>query len=628
MAETRTGVQWQDALVALSATVMSVVVVGVLYWAQVILIPVALAVFLAFLLNPLVRAFQRVGLGRIPSVLIVVTLTGLLLAVLGWLVARQVSALLVELPAHTSNIKEKVKTLRELGEGTEDLGKMVDEVGKALKSKPAPGQEAEKLDELDAGKPRAVVVQPESPAWLARLPGYLGSALETAGGLALALVLLIFMLLGREDLRDRFLRLIGHARLPSTTRAVDEAGVRISRYLLMQAIVNGSYGLVLGIGLFVIGVDYAALWGFLAAVLRYVPYVGPWIAALFPLTLSLAMFEGWWELLAVVTLFLVLELVSNNVMEPWLYGQSMGVSEVALLVAAAFWAFLWGPIGLVLSAPLTVCLVVLGRYVPQLEFLTIVLGDEPALAPDHRYYQRLLARDQDEAASVVLGQLETIPRDEVYDALLIPALNYTLRDRQRDELNEADEQFIFKVTRDILTDLGPLDEDAAPLSAPPAQPSSDASAIGRVTVMGCCAREEADELALEMLGQLLDPKRWDLKIVPAETLTSEIVAQAVETRPALIVIAALPPGGMAHVRYLCKRLRARFADIKIIAGRWGLQTDVQENEERLREAGVDLVVTGLLKTRTQMDSWHPVLASVGAAVPGEAGIREPHRQAG
>ena len=260
---------------------------------------------------------------------------------------------------------------------------MIEDVCAELKS-PSPGSKSEpsKTDSHEKARessdsPRTVVLEPKSPEWLSNLPGYLSSLFESIGSLALALILLIFMLLNREDLRNRFLRLVGHGRMSSTTKAVDDAGQRISRYLLMQAIVNGIFGLVLALGLLLIGVPYALLWGFLAAVLRYVPYVGAWVAAAFPIVLSLATFDGWWPPLAVIGLVLALELTTANAMEPLLYGQSMGISAVAQLVSAAFWAFLWGPVGLVLSAPLTVVLLVLGKHVPQLEFLEVLLGDEP-----------------------------------------------------------------------------------------------------------------------------------------------------------------------------------------------------------------------------------------------------------
>jgi len=605
--------QWQRALVALAATVIGVVVVSALYWAQVVFIPLALAIFLAFLLNPLVRVLQRRGLGRVPSVVVVVLLAALFLGGLGALVTWQATGLVSKLPDYTTNIQGKIQSLRELGSGSERLEKMIEEVAGAWKSRPPVKEEnaPDKPPGVPAsapGPPPAVVMQPQSIPWFGRLPGYLGSAVEAGGGLALALVLVVFMLLKREDLRNRFLRLVGHGWMSSTTKAVDDAGQRISRYLLMQLVINGSYGLALAIGLFLIGVPHAFLWGFLAAVLRYVPYLGTCITALLLLTLSLAMFPGWVQPLVVLGLIVVLELVTYHVMEPWLFSQSLGVSAVALLVAAAFWAFLWGPVGLVLSAPLTVVLLVLGKYVPQLEFLDVLLGDEPALEPDVTYYQRLLARDQDDAAQLVLARAKTLPPEQVYDELLVPALNYVKRDRERDDLTEADEQFVLRATREIVEDLGERQATAAGKAATPAEEGIEAPAPRKVRVLGCPGQDEADRLALEMLRQLLDPARWEVEVLSLQMLSAELVALAGEKEPAVVCIGALPPGGLAHTRYLCKRLRTRLPEARIVVGRWGLKGNVAQNLEQLREAGADQVETTLQETRTHLHAWLPVLA--------------------
>ena len=264
-------------------------------------------------------------------------------------------------------------------------------------------------------QPVPVVVQAPSVLW--QLP----SLLEPLASAGLVLVLVIFMLLKHSDLRNRLIRLAGYSHLTTTTKALDEAGQRISRYLLMQSI-NGSFGVAVGLGLFLIGVPYAMLWGFLAAVLRFVPYVGPAVSALLPSALSLAVFDGWVQPFLVIGLILLLELASNLVMEPWLYGQSAGVSEVALLVAIAFWTWLWGPIGLLLATPLTVCLSVLSRYIPPLDFINTLMGDEPVLDLPTRYYQRLLARDDDEAAEIVETYGQTHDPEDVYDDIIVPAL--------------------------------------------------------------------------------------------------------------------------------------------------------------------------------------------------------------
>jgi predicted PurR-regulated permease PerM len=596
---------WQRALVVLTGTVVGVVVVAALYWAQVVFIPVALAVFLAFLLNPPVRLLQQRGLGRIPSVLLVVLLAGLLMGGLGWLAVRQVTGLLGQLPNYTANVKAKIQSIQQIGGGSARLEQMVDELTRQVQGKPA-GPDA--APPRPAGQPAPVVVQPESPAWVGRLPGYLGPALEALAGLALALVLAVFMLLKREDLRNRFIRLVGHGQLTFTTKAVDDAGQRVSRYLFMQLLVNAGFGVALGLALLLIGVDHALLWGLLAAALRYVPYIGVWIAAALILALSLAMSPGWVQPLLALGLIFALEMFTGNVVEPWVYGRSLGVSEVALLIAAAFWAFLWGPVGLVLSGPLTVCLVVLGRYVPQLQFFDVLLGDEPALDANVSYYQRLLARDQDEATALVLARAKESPREQVYDELLVPALTYARRDRERDELTEADEAFVLRATREIVEDLGERQAAVAEEAGEAAGEGAEAPVAPKVRVLACPGRDESDALALEMLRQLLDPAKWEVEVVSAELLSAELVALAGEKAPAVVCVGALPPGGLAHTRYLCKRLRVRLPGAKMVVGRWGLKGNVEQNEEQLREAGADQVATTLLETRDHLGGLLPVLA--------------------
>jgi predicted PurR-regulated permease PerM len=613
---------WQRAQVVLTGTVVGVVVVSCLYWAQTVLVPVALAVFLSFLLTPLVSFLQRRGLGRMTSVIVVVLLAALVLGGVVTLIATEVTSLAGDLPTYTDHIKEKAKSLRQAGHGTDRLEKMIQDITGEWKAEPASSEEG-KADEptgkpvaIAPEKPSAVVVQPESNAWVSRLPDLLAPVVKMLGGLALALVLVVFMLLKRENLRNRLIRLVGHGRMTVTTKALDDAGQRISRFLLMQLIINAGFGLALALGLLLIQVPHALLWGFLAALLRYIPYLGSWVTAGVLILFSLAFFSGWVEPCLVLALFVVLELVTGNVIEPRLFGHSMGVSEVALLVAAAFWAFLWGPIGLILSSPLTVCLVVLGKYVPQLEFLDVLLGNEPSLDTDVIYYQRLLARDQDEATQLVLAHAKTSPLEDVYDRLLVPGLNFVKQDRERNDLTEVDEQFILRATREIVEDLGEHQAAAAETAiAPVEKVESDAVAPKKVRILGCPGGGEADRLALEMLRQLLDPARWDLEVLSVEMLSSELVALAGNKQPAVVCIGALPPGGLARTRYLCKRLRARLPNAKIVVGRWGLKSNVEQNQEQLLEAGADQVETTLLETRTHLSTWLPVLAQEEVNVP-------------
>jgi predicted PurR-regulated permease PerM len=607
MAKARVLPSWQRAVIVTAGVTVAAVVITCLYFAQDIFIPVALAAFLTFLLSPLVSALQRRGLGRVPSVIIVAVLTAVVLGASAWVVAWQVVGLAEGLPKYSENIKEKVRSLREMTQMAAggQLRQLADDVF---------GEFGVRPPAAEGGPPP----RSEPPSWMSQWFSALSSLSRMLTTFGLTAVLLLFMLLNREDLRNRLIRLVGHGRITLTTKAVDEAGQRISRFLVMQAAVNSVYGVIVAVALALIGVEHALLWGILAALLRYVPYVGVWIAILPPILLSLAQFPGWLQPSLVVGLYVVMELVTVNVVEPKLYGRSIGVSEVALLVAAAFWAWMWGPIGLVLSSPLTVVLVVLGKYVPHLEFLDVLLGDEPPLDPDVSFYQRLLARDQDEAADLALAQAKACGPERVYDELLVPVLTYARRDLERDEVTEADACFIRVAMREVVEEIGQAARGAA--CAP-----AEGAARTAVRVLGCPARDEADRLALEMLQQLLDPARWDLEIVGSDVLTAEMLDQAADKTPAVICVAALPPGGLAHTRYLCKRLRQRLPDVKIVVGRWGLAGAVEQNVEQLREAGADLVDTTLLETRHHLNAWLPVLADQEAKAVAGGGGKEQRR---
>jgi predicted PurR-regulated permease PerM len=608
---------WQRAVIALTGTAITVVVVVFLYWAQAVLIPVALAVFLSFVLAPAVTALQRRGLGRTPAALVVVLASALALCGTTWLVTAQCTALLRELPSHRENITSKVRALRELTQASGGLDRLFQEIEQEWSGKPAKDNDSPEGGPAVPARSTPVVLQPESSPWLGRLSAILHPIAESLGTLALAFVLVVFMLVKREDLRNRLIVTLGRGHLTTTTKAVDEAGQRISRYLLMQACVNAGCGLIFTVALLIIGVPYAPLWGFILALMRYIPHVGSWAALLLPLSVSLVILPGWWQPIAVLACFVTLELVVANVVEPLVFGHTIGVSEVALLIAAAFWAFLWGPVGLILSGPLTVCLVVLGRYVPHLAFLDVLLGDQPALDADVSYYQRLLARDDDEAEKLVLEQAKDAPPEAVFDGLLIPALSLAKRDRERDELSEADEKYVIQATREIIDDIG---ERQAAAAAPPTAPERS---YVKVRLLACAAGAVgADLLGVEMLKKLLDPARWEVDLLSDEAMTSDVLAAVAESHPAVICIGSLPPGGLAHARYLCKRLRARYPDVKILVGRWGLKGDGESNREELREAGADLVATTLAETRDQLSTWLPILGGEQARAAENGNARQ------
>jgi predicted PurR-regulated permease PerM len=585
----------QSALVIVCGVVVTVAAIVALYWAQKILIPVALAVFITFLLSPLVTRLQHRGLNRAFAVIAVVSLTLAVVVGAGWLISTQIRDLATDIPQYTQNIKERVRDLRELGnDGSvlSQLNRMATEISKVWNE---PGQKP----------PLKVQVEPGA-FWLNSVLPNVPAVLEIVTSGALTFVLVVFMLFKREDLRNRLIWLTGRSRVALTTKVLDDIGQRISRYLSTQLVINGSFGAALALGLLAIGVQHWLLWGCLAGALRYLPYIGAPIAALLPIVLSLAQFPGWTQPLLVVGLIVGLELLANNVLEPWLYGKSIGVSAVALLVAAGFWTFLWGPIGLALSGPLTVCLVVVGEYVPALRFLAVILGDAPALDPDVRLFQRLAAGDQDEALSIVLHYLGKHPPDQVYDDLLLPALLHVRTARAADELTEHDEQFVLETMRAILDDLSTADP------GPPAAESRQ-SVHTRVRVVCCPARDALDELSLAMLAKLLDPARWQVEVVPATLLAGELIAVIERRQPAAVCIGSLPPGGLAQARYLCKRLRGRFPDLKIVAGRWLEASAADPTGDPLCEAGADRRGNTVLQVRDQLMGWLPVLQGADGA---------------
>jgi predicted PurR-regulated permease PerM len=582
-------------LPTLIAVATFVLIIASLYWAQAVLIPVALAILLTFLLSPVAGALERIALGRVPSVILVAVLTFSLLGGIGWIVTLQFGNLANELPQYTRNIRQKIADVRGAGKGgaLEQVQKTVEDVKSEIH------KDDESMTTKDHRPP--VIVQPLESFTFWPVPSAIGPMLERFASAGLVIVLVIFMLIQREDLRNRLIRLVGYGRLTITTRALEEAGQRISRYLLMQTIINSSFGLAVGFALYLIGVPYAILWGFLAAVMRFIPYAGPFAAAILPSALSLAVFDGWLWPIVVAGLFLALELLNNMVLEPLFYGESAGVSGVGLLVAIAFWTWLWGPVGLVLATPLTVCVVVLSKHVAGMEFIGVLISDQPAMQSNMSYYQRLLAMDQAEAAEIVEEHLKSHSKEQLFDEVLVPALNYARRDRELGGLTEDGEQFVFRATREILEDLNnfkPHGSSEASLVKKAAMAATDFTAMPpRVRVLGCPARDEADELALHMFGQLLDSARYEVVVMSDAVLASEVVALIGDKNPAMLLIVTVSPGGLAQTRYLCKRLRARCPNLKIAVGRWGMGN---EDRESILLAGADRVGMTMIETREQM----------------------------
>ena len=567
-----------------------VLVVVVLYWAQTVIVPIALAILLTFVLSPPVTWLER-WIGRIPAVLTIVTLVFSILGLAGWGLARQMDHLAEDLPRYRLNILAKIADVRGASKGgsVEKLQDTIEDIKTDLGKSEVPRGTTS----------RPVVVTSEQAAgfsgftWLSPIVGPFGTA-----GLVLAMV--IFMLLERRDLRDRVIGLLGHGHLAITTKAFDEAGTRVSRQLLMQSLVNLLYGIVAGAGLYFLGVPYPLVWAVLAAVLRFIPYVGPLLGAGAPIVVSLAATEGWAGPLYVIALFVVLELFTNLVLETVLYAGAAGVSSVALLASVAFWTWLWGPLGLVLATPLTVCLVVIGKHVPGLEFLGMLLADTPALAPEYGYYQRLLARDQSEAADLIERYVKTESPRSVYDALLLPALNYAERDRLEQRLSPDEENAVIAATRELMSDAAELIRAIDP--QPPALLGGLPLPGPRepLRVLGYATNGAADELALGMLAHLVDDLPIDVEIIRTRLNAVELLSLVQAERVAVVCLADLPPSPPSKTRYLVKRLHAALPDVRILVGRWGPPALADESTQVLRDVGATVVASTLLETRTYL----------------------------
>jgi predicted PurR-regulated permease PerM len=426
----------------LLAVVLAVVAIVTLYFARIVLIPFALALLFTFILTPVVKLLERIRLGRIASTLLVVVLTVAACGALGWTVAKQMGDVVNQLPAYKSNIKAKLDSFHwsanhALGNASETMTELSKDLASPLAT-PQPGdtpatkRAANPPPKLEVPVPVEVIKSPALP---------LESVQNVLGVLVSALIVLvftIFMLIRREDLRNRLILLAGEGHLHLVTQTLDDASARVSRYLLLQFVVNACYGIFIGICLYFIGVPGALLWGVIAGILRFLPYVGPPLGGIVPLLLSMAVFDDWSRPLVTLLLFVVTDLIVSNLVEPMLYGAHTGISSLAILMAAIFWTAIWGPIGLVLSTPLTVCLLVIGRHVPQLSFLDTLLGDEPVLMPQSNLHQTHLAMDHDEARHALENYLKGKTLEDLYDSVLIPALSLAEQNRYKNRRDDAD----------------------------------------------------------------------------------------------------------------------------------------------------------------------------------------------
>ncbi len=544
---------------------------AILYLAREVLIPLALAILLAFLLAPAVRLGERLKLGRVVSTLIVVVLGFSLIGAVGWVAGSQAVSLAAKLPEYRANVAKKLRVVRDPTEGTE-LGRAAEAI-----------KDLEKQADPAPQKPVPVVQTPKSA--LAQLLELAAPVAKPVGGALAVLVLTILFLLHRENNRERLIGLIGPHRMNTTTRALSEASYRVSRYLFMQLMMNAAFGIPFGIALHLIGIPNALLWGLLATLLRFIPYAGVWIAVSMPLLLAFAIFDGWSNVLWVLGVFFALELVLVNFAEPLLYGKSAGLSPIAIIAAALFWTWLWGPIGLLLATPITVCIAVMGRYIPEMGYLNVLLGVEPVLEPEARFYQRLIAMDEEEAEDLAEKYANEHGLAALHQDVVIPALALAERDRHSNALDEERSRFVFDTTRHIVEYV----EDRS-ASAEKEKPASNVvpRPVPPLAIVG--AHDEADHVAGLALARLLPPPEFNPKVIAFPLLAAESLEQIIAQSCKTVCISAVPPNAAMHAAFLCKRLKQRLPEVRVLVALWTSENS-DKAQERLRQAGVDQVAT-------------------------------------
>jgi predicted PurR-regulated permease PerM len=597
-----------------ATVVVFAIAVAALYFGREVFVPLALAILLSFLLAPLVLLLRRLHAGRVPSVIIAVFIAVVAILGLGSLIGSQLAQLAENLPQYQSTITEKIRSVRSAAAASGIVGRassvvkdLGDEIAKTPPDKTsrtgakapaaAPGPDRQQA-------PVPVEIRPPPLTPLQLIQGVAGPLLAPLATGAIVIVFLLFILLQREDLRDRFIRLAGARDLQRTTRALDDGVRRLSRYFLMQSAINAAFGVLIGTGLSLIGMPNAVLWGVLAMLLRFVPYIGAPIAAVFAAALAIAVDPGWSMFFWTLGLFAVVEPVMGQVVEPLLYSHSTGLSAIAVVVAAVFWTWLWGPLGLLLSTPLTVCLVVLGRHVEHLQFLDVLLSDEPALAPEESFYQRMLAGDPDEAARQAEEFLKDKSLSAYYDAVAIKGLALAQFDVNRGVLDHDRRVQIKEAIDDLIDDLADHDDaspdhprpggkEAGTTPSPALAQEKPGAAPHELAAICVAGRGSLDEAAAAMLAQLLAKRGIAARVVPSRAVSAANILHFDAAKAQVVCLSYLEPGEFTSARYLARRLRRKLPRAKILLGLWTLDQAEAERRNALAETGVDLVVTSL-----------------------------------
>jgi predicted PurR-regulated permease PerM len=630
----RTSEELMGLVSAVATAVLAFIIIATLYFGREILMPIALAILLSFVLAPLVGLLQRIRVPRGLAVVSVVIMAFALIFAMGSLLATQLTQLAGDLPRYQSTISDKIQSFRETtaSRGTlERASGMLKDLSKELdKPKDAASSLGSKTPTL---APVPVEVRQPDPGALESLQSLISPLLHPLATTGIIIIFVIFILLQREDLRNRLIRLAGSHDLQRTTAALNDAAGRLSRLFLIQLLLNGTFGLVIGIGLWLIGIPSAILWGILAAVLRFVPYIGAAIAAAFPLALAVAVDPSWSMLLWTLALFLVVEPIVGHVIEPMVYGHSTGLSPVAVVASATFWTALWGPIGLVLATPLTVCLVVLGRHVERLEFLDVMFGDRPALSPPEIFYQRMLAGDPTDAAEKAEEFLKERSLSSYYDEVALKGLQLAQVDAERGALDRERLVKIRDAVSEFANNLSEQDDRPPPKvsSTTDAEATSAVESVaedapyenlpvltkddlpldwqGEHPVLCVAGRSPIDEAAAIMLGQLATAHGLPARVEAAEVLSTTNVFRLDTSGVAMVCLIYMDASSPAHMRYSVRRLRRKLPKATIILGCWMKELDPLRLEQLRDSAKADLAAT------TLGEAIKMCIAAAGAKIP-------------
>ena len=584
------------SLSKLTGVVVAVVVIAALYLGRVVLIPVTLAMLLSFLLTPLVELLRRLRLGKVLSVLLTVVVALFAILALGTAIGTQVAHLGRQLPQYESTIEDKFDRIRDatvarFSGKIERIDRQLNRAESATRTPSKPGAAAQR-------RPLPVVVTEPVPSALKIGETVISPLLSPLASAGIILLVTIFALLQQEDLRDRIIRLFGSGDLRRTTVAMNEAGRRLSRYFLTQLGINASFGAIVGVGLYFIGVPDPVLWGILGGLLRFVPYVGSWIAAVLPMALAMAVTPGWSKVIWTAALYMVTELTMGQAVEPIVYGHSTGLTPIAVIIAAIFWTWIWGPIGLIISTPLTLCLVVLGRHVEQLEFFDVLLGDRPALSLAEGFYQRILANDPDEAEEQAETYLEERPLSSYYDEVALKGLQLAAHDATRQALPATKVERIKAAALELVEDLDRYDDEPCETAAGAGALVDSRKALpgrqGIESVLCVAGRGPLDEVPASMLDQLLRKHGLQSRVVSHEKVSRANI-RSFDARPgAMICITYLDIGANpAHVRYLLLRVRARLPDAPLLVGLWPAQDPMLKDSRLHQLVGADFYVVTL-----------------------------------